>query len=319
MHIKIVGLHAPHAARLQALLGQEHQVEGLPAFPETGELRADVVIANQITAQQAGRLRCRLVQVPGAGTEQVAVQALPPASWVSNVHGHEVPIAEFVVHAILEHMLALWNCPPVLDETAFPRVYAKRPMHDEAAAKTLTLVGYGHIGREVARRARALDMRVIAVTRSGKLPDDGMVDRCVPVARLHDVLPESHVLLLCCPLDESTRGLIGQAELNLLPPNALLVNVARAEVAQEEALYDALAQGRLGRAALDVWYQYPKPGQTELAPSRLPFHQLPNVRCTPHVSALTPGLLERRYRFMAGNILRLHAGEPLQNVVRAAS
>ncbi|MNV78159.1 (S)-sulfolactate dehydrogenase [compost metagenome] len=122
--------------------------------------------------------------------------------------------------------------------------------------------------------------------------------------------------MLCCPLDENTRGLIGARELALLPPQALLINVARAEVVDEQALYEALRDQRLGRAVLDVWYQYPKTGQAPVPPSRWPLHELPNVRATPHISAMTPALLERRYSFMAGNILRLHAGQPLLNVIR---
>lgn len=315
MLIHIVGLHAPNAPRLQALLGEAYRVQGMPSFPATGEA-ADVVVTNAVDAAQAASLRCRLLQVPGAGTEQIAADALPPGCTVANVHGHEVPIAEFTIHAILEHVLALWKLPPLLDETAWPAVYAARPIHGEAAGRTVTLVGHGHIGREVARRARALDMRVVAVTRRGQLgPADG-VDQSVPVSRLAEVLPRSDILVLCCPLDENTRGLIDAAALARLPRDALLVNVARAEVVDEAALYEALRSGRLGRAVLDVWYRYPKPGQASVAPAQHPLHALPNVRATPHISAMTPGLLARRYAFIAENIKRLAAGlEPLNVVV----
>ncbi|CAM3460111.1 Glycerate dehydrogenase [Bordetella sputigena] len=316
MHIRIVGLHAQHAPRLQSLLGAGYRVEAGTAFPDGEEIRCDVVISNQITAEQAARTRCRLFQVPGAGVEQVAVQALPPDSWVCNVHGHEVPIAEFAMHAMLEHALAPWRYPAVLDDAAWPRAYARRALHGEVAGRTLAIVGYGHIGQEVARRAGAFGMKIIALTRGGRPRGDVPVDRHVAIANLADVLPATDVLLLCCPLDDTTRGLIGRRELDMLPSDALLINVARAEVVDEQALYDALEQGRLGRAALDVWYRYPKTGETAIAPSRLPFHQLPNVRATPHISAMTPGLLERRYDFMAANIRRLQAGEPLENVVR---
>jgi phosphoglycerate dehydrogenase-like enzyme len=317
MHIRIVGLHAQHAPRLQSLLGEGYRVEAAAAFPEDEDSHCDVVIANQITAAQAARTRCRLFQVPGAGIEQVAVQALPPDSWVCNVHGHEIPIAEFAMHAVLEHALALWRYPAVLDDAAWPSAYAQRALHGEVAGRTLTIVGYGHIGQEVARRASAFGMSVIAVTRSGQPRGDVAADRYVAVSQLADVMPSSDALLLCCPLDDTTRGLIGRRQLDMLPRDALLINVARAEVVDEQALYDALEQGHLGRAALDVWYRYPKPGDTKVAPSHLPFHQLPNVRATPHISAMTPGLLERRYRFMAANIRHLQAGEPLENVVRA--
>lgn len=318
MQIKIIGLHAPNAPRLRALLGCEHEVEALDVFPATAEVHADAVIANSINAHEAARLRCRLLHVPGAGSEQIALQALPAGTMVCNVHGHEVPIAEFTLHAILEHYLQLWQYPPRLDADAWAHVYWTRPQHEEASGKTLAIVGFGHIGQEIARRARAFGMHVIAVTRSGKPGDADLANEFVPVASLDAVLPRVQSLVLCCPLDDSTRGLIGARELGLLPPGALLVNVARAEVVDEQALYDALHQQRLGRAVLDVWYQYPKKGQPPVPPSRFALHELPNVRATPHISAMTPALLDRRYAFMARNIERLQQGQPPDNVIYRA-
>ncbi|KQP43998.1 2-hydroxyacid dehydrogenase [Pseudorhodoferax sp. Leaf274] len=318
MLIKIVGLHAPNAPRLRALLGAAHEVQALDAFPATGEIHADVVIANAIDADAAARLRCRLVHVPGAGAEQIALADLSAGTTVCNVHGHEVPIAEFTLHAILEHCLQLWQYPARLDAEAFAEVYAARPQHGEAEGRTVAIVGFGHIGQEIARRARAFGMHVVAVTRSGKPAAPELADEAVAVSALDSVLPRADVLVLACPLDEGTRGLIGAQQLALLPAGALLVNVARAEVVDEQALYEALQSRRLGRAALDVWYQYPKKGQPPVAPSRLPIHELPNVRATPHISAITPALLARRYGFMADNIARLQHGQPLRNVIHPA-
>ncbi|WP_218510818.1 2-hydroxyacid dehydrogenase [Variovorax sp. dw_308] len=319
MHIQIVGLHAPNAPRLRELLGPGHEVEALQAFPASGAIQADVVIANSISADEAARLRCRLVHVPGAGSEQVAVATLPSGTTVCNVHGHEVPIAEFALHAILEHFLQLWQYPARLDAEAWAQSYAHRAQHDEADGKTVAILGFGHIGQEIARRARACGMHVIAVTRSGRHGSAELAHEYVAVSALDEVLPRVHVLVICCPLDDSTRGLIGARQLALLPARALLVNVARAEVVDEQALYEALRDHRLGRAVLDVWYQYPKKGQPPVDPSRWPLHELPNVRATPHISAITPALLDRRYRFMAGNIERLQQGQPLLNVIHPAA
>ncbi len=318
MLIKIVGLHAPNAPRLRALLGPEHEVQALESFPAAGEIQADVVISNSLSAEEAARLRCRLVHVPGAGAEQIATQALPTGTTVCNVHGHEVPIAEFTLHAILEHALQLWQYPPRLDAEAWAQSYAQRAQHDEAHGKTLAIVGFGHIGQEIARRARAFGMHVIAITRSGKPGAADLAHETVASSALDAVLPRAHTLVICCPLDDGTRGLIGARQLALLPAGALLVNVARAEVVDEQALYEALNTKRLGRAVLDVWYQYPKKGQSPVPPSRWPLHELPNVRATPHISAITPALLDRRYAFMANNIQRLQQGLALNNVIYQA-
>lgn len=319
MLIKIVGLHAPNAPRLGTLLGPTYEVEALAAFPGAGDIQADVVITNSLAPDEAARLRCRLLQVPGAGIEQIATQALHAGTIVCNVHGHEVPIAEFTLHAILEHCLRLWSYPQRLDADAFAECYAARPQHDEAHGKTVAILGFGHIGQEIARRARAFGMHVVAVTRSGRQGSAELADEFVAVASLDDVLPRVRVLVVCCPLDDDSRGLIGARQLDLLGPQALLVNVARAEIVDEQALYEALRTQRLGRAALDVWYQYPKKGQPPVPPSHWPLHELPNVRATPHISAITPALLERRYGFMARNIERLQQGQPLDNVVYRAT
>ncbi|MDM0109960.1 2-hydroxyacid dehydrogenase [Variovorax sp. J22R24] len=318
MHIQIVGLHAPNAPRLRALLGPGHEVEALLAFPDSGAIHSDVVISNSIGAGEASRLRSRLVHVPGAGWEQIACPSLPSGTTVCNVHGHEVPIAEFTLHAILEHCLRLWQYPAHLDAPAWAQAYANRSQHEEAHGKTLAIVGFGHIGQEIARRARAFGMHVIAVTRSGKKGSADLADEFVPASTLDDVLPRVQCLVICCPLDDSTRGLIGARQLALLPAQSLLVNVARAEVVDEQALYEALRDKALARAVLDVWYQYPKKDQAPVNPSRWPLHELPNVRATPHISAMTPALLDRRYRFMAQNIGRLQQGQPLLNVIYQA-
>ncbi|RZL88684.1 MAG: hypothetical protein EOP82_22160 [Variovorax sp.] len=318
MHIQIVGLHAPNAPRLRALLGPGHEVEALQAFPESGAIHSDVVISNSISADEAARLRCRLVHVPGAGWEQIACPSLPSGTTVCNVHGHEVPIAEFTLHAILEHCLQLWQYPARLDAPAWAQAYADRAQHEEAHGKTLAIVGFGHIGQEIARRTRAFGMHVIAVTRSGKQGSAELANEFIAVSTLDDVLPRIQCLVICCPLDDSTRGLIGARQLALLPAQSLLVNVARAEVVDEQALYEALCNKPLARAALDVWYQYPKKDQAPVNPSRWPLHELPNVRATPHISAITPALLDRRYRFMAQNIERLQQRQPLLNVIYQA-
>lgn len=313
MHIKIVGLHAPHADRLQALLGPAHQVQGLAHYPAEGLIEADVLISNALPAEAAARLRAALVQVPGAGCEQIALAALPSGTKVCNVHGHEVPIAEFTVHALLEHQLQLWKYPAELNAAAFQASYAARPLHDEAMGKHVALLGYGHIGREIALRAKALGMRVTAITRSGRSVPE--VSQSIAVAQLNTLLPDVDALVVCCPLDDSTRGLIGAQQLQLMRKTALLINVARAEVVDEQALYEALSNHRIARAVLDVWYQYPKAGAAAVAPSHYPLWALPNVRATPHISAITPGLLERRYAFMARNIQHLQHAEPLENLV----
>ena len=99
-----------------------------------------------------------------------------------------------------------------------------------------------------------------------------------------------------------------------MKPTAVLVNVARAEIVDEDALYDALAEGAIAGAALDVWYRYPA-GTGPTFPARRPFHELPNVLMTPHVAGWTEGTLEARARLIAENIGRAARGEPPLNLI----
>jgi phosphoglycerate dehydrogenase-like enzyme len=100
-----------------------------------------------------------------------------------------------------------------------------------------------------------------------------------------------------------------------MKPGALLINVARARIVDEDAFYAALKDGHLGGAALDVWWQYPTQAEPDQRPSHRPFHELPNVLITPHCSSATDATAERRWSVVAGNLDRFTRGEQLENVV----
>jgi phosphoglycerate dehydrogenase-like enzyme len=129
------------------------------------------------------------------------------------------------------------------------------------------------------------------------------------------LLAASDCLVICCPLTPETRGLLNGERLAWLKPGTHLINVARAEIVEEQALYAALKTGQLAGAALDVWYRYPLTGDERLLPATLPFHELDNVLMTPHLSAWTHAMIERRWTKMAANLDALAERRPLQNIV----
>jgi phosphoglycerate dehydrogenase-like enzyme len=116
------------------------------------------------------------------------------------------------------------------------------------------------------------------------------------------------------PLTDDTRGIVGAAELAAMRPGAVIVNVGRGPVIDQQALYDALAQKRID-AVIDTWYDYPSKDNPRTQPGRLPFNQLTNLVMTPHMSGWTAGMIRRRQQTMADNIRRLARGEALNNVV----
>jgi len=276
----------------------------------------DVLITLVFTREMAatgGRLK--LVQVPGAGLDRIDRAALGASTALANVYGHEVGIAEYALGAMLALTRQFGRLDAALRrgtwESQWAVGVASPAPWPELAGKTLGILGYGHIGQALARRARAFDMTVLAVRRTPKPDDDALVRG--PEA-LDDVLARADYVVVTLPLSAETRGLLGARELGRMKRGAVLVNVARAEIVHEDALYQALADRTLAGAALDVWYRYPKTAEPT-PPARRPFHELPNVLMTPHVSGWTEGMLEARARLIADNVERVARGEPPLNLI----
>ena len=281
----------------------------------------DVLVTMAFTREMgaaAGRLK--LVQVPGAGLERIDRAALPAGTALANAYGHEVGIAEYVLGAMLALTRGFVRLDAALRRGAWESQWAvgtappPPPPWPELAGKTLGILGYGHIGQALARRARAFDMAICAIRRDvARSAPDGLA-LLGGLEILDEVLRRSDYLAITMPATAATRGLIGEAQLRAMKPTAVLVNVARAEIVDEAALYRALAERAIAAAALDVWYRYPTDAAPTL-PARQPFHTLPNVLMTPHVSAWTEGMLQARARLIAENIRRTARGEPPENLV----
>jgi phosphoglycerate dehydrogenase-like enzyme len=262
--------------------------------------------------------RLRLVQVPGAGLDRIDRDALRPGIQLANVYGHEAGIAEYIIGA----MIALTRSFGRLDaklrqgrwESQWAVGTAAPPLWPELAGKTLCILGFGHIGQALVRRAAAFDMRVCAIRRHAQTEVPAGLLSVGGPELLDDVLQQADYLAIAISLSTATHSLIDDRRLRLMKPTAFLVNVARAEVCDEVALYRALASGRLAGAALDVWYRYPTSAEPA-PPAAQPFHELGNVIMTPHVSGWTEGMLNARTALIADNIERVARGEPLLNVI----
>ncbi|MDH3943753.1 MAG: hydroxyacid dehydrogenase, partial [Anaerolineae bacterium] len=151
--------------------------------------------------------------------------------------------------------------------------------------KTLLILGYGQIGQYAARICRAMGMHIMATKKhleGGQGADE--IAEIHPPEALHDLLPKAEVVLITLPLTEETGGLIGERELEVLPPKAILVNVGRGAIVDQEALFKALKDGTLHAAGLDVWYNYPadEAGRADTSPADFPFRELENVVMSPH-------------------------------------
>src|SRR5581483_5447671 len=144
---------------------------------------------------------------------------------------------------------------------------------------------------------------------------DAEVEAVYPLAELDRMLPECDTVALCTALGPETTGLITAHRLSLMKPTAFLINIARGQVVEEDAVWAALSERKIAGAALDVWWQYPTDVDPTRRGSRHPFHELPNVIVTPHNSGCTGGMVRRRWDEIADNIRRFCAGQPLINIV----
>jgi len=185
----------------------------------------------------------------------------------------------------------------------------------ELAGKTLGILGYGRIGQNVAQRARAFGMNVCAIRRDIRRSSGNELALLGGPDMTDEVMRRSDYVVISMPATPDTIGSIGRKRLGLMKLAAFLINVARAEIIDEDALYEALAQRSIAGAALDVWYRYPREAGST-APATRPFHELPNVLMTPHVSGWTAGMIEARAKLIAENIRRISCGETPLNLVR---
>jgi phosphoglycerate dehydrogenase-like enzyme len=183
-----------------------------------------------------------------------------------------------------------------------------RPRPREVAGATVVLVGLGSIGREIAKRASALGMRVIAVREH---PEKGSVPGVAEVlgpAQLDDALPQADFVVLATPITAETRNLINASRLARMKSDASLINVGRGPLVDEAALAVALRTHKIGGAALDVFEKEPLPESS-------PLWALENVLITPHTAAVTESLWERHHALIAENLRRYLTEQPLLAVV----
>jgi len=258
--------------------------------------RADVIVGGSIPMEQWPSIpRLKLFQIPWTGFNFTSPERMPDGIPVANCFQHESAIAEYVMLAMLEWQIGLREIDDRFRREGWGGRYpAGGLFHNEIRDKTLGIYGYGHIGRAVARRAKAFDMRVMGIRRS-KLPCPAELDWLGTPEQFSEMLAVSDFLLLACDLNDH--------------------NISRGGVVDELALFQALQSRSIGGAIIDVWYNYNAPGKEEVWPANHPFQDLDNVILSAHESGWTEAQLKRRWEFVANNIRRIERGEAAENIV----
>ncbi len=224
---------------------------------------------------------------------------------ISNAHAQAPAIADY----ILSQVLAEWH--PIKDQRAAQagHVWTRLTFREIAESEWL-IVGYGHIGRETARRAKAFGARVVGVRRT--LGPDPYADAIAPFSELPKLLPQADIVVLAAPLNGTTQRMADAGFFAAMKKGAVLVNVGRGGLVAEHDLLPALDRDRPALAILDVF-------EVEPLPQESPFWDHPKIRVTAHCSAATAAMLDRVDQLFVENTARYVKGEPLLNEVNAST
>jgi phosphoglycerate dehydrogenase-like enzyme len=280
----------------------------------------DILVAGRPTEEQLNASpNLHTVVIPWAGVsdETLKLMRAYPNISLHNLHHNASATAETAL------MLMLTAAKQILPIERRFREHDWTTRYGPSSAvgldgKTILILGFGHVGQRVARACQAMGMKIIAIRRNTSTPalEDIQVE-VFPPSELHKLLPQANVLMVTLPLTGETEGMIGEEEINLLPPNAILVNVGRGPVVDQAALYHALRDGQLHSAGIDVWYNYPQDeeSRTNTPPADFPFHELENVVMSPHRGGGAMDVEVLRMRHLARLLNAAANGEPIPNQV----
>lgn len=257
---------------------------------------------------EAGR-RLAVVGRAGVGVDNIDVEAATRRGVVV-VNTPEANTVSAAEHTLALMLAVARRIPWAHHSLAVERRWERRPfMGVQLAGKTLGLIGLGRIGSEVARRARAFGMAVVAY--DPYVTPERAAEVGVELLELEALLARSDFISIHCPLTARTRHLLNAERLRLVRPGAYLINCARGGIVDEEALAEALREGRLAGAALDVFAEEP--------PRQSPLFGLPNVVMTPHLGASTQEAQAGAALAVAEEVLRVLAGELPRHAVNVPS
>ena len=287
--------------------------------------RADVLVAmswgksmwggtDKIIVPETRNLK--LLHIPGAGIDGIDFSKLPKECKVCNVYEHEITIAEYCVANILN-----WQTNMIKIHNNFKNLNWKDSLifsgvpHSELNNKKIGILGYGRIGKEVAKRLKPFDVELVGFTRINR-KKDRYLNKIYSSKKLSEIVSSLDFLILACPLTSETKNIINNKILKLMKKESVIINIARGGVVKEKDIYDSLKSNKIGGAIIDTWFNYPKSKKDkDLKPSKYNFHKLSNVIMTPHISAWSLDMIVRRANIINKNIENLYYKRKLLNQV----
>ncbi|MDX1413723.1 MAG: NAD(P)-dependent oxidoreductase [Candidatus Promineifilaceae bacterium] len=240
-----------------------------------------------------------------------------PSVSVHNLHFNAQPVAELAVALLLAAAKSIIPYDNSLRRHDWSMRY--KPPHPTPLLGSMTalILGYGQIGRQIAKICSAFDMKILATRNNPMQSSDQYASEIHPPQSLTELLPLANTLIISLPLTPQTDNLIDAPELALLKSGSILVNIGRGKIVNEAALYEALLSGRLYAAGLDVWYNYPpdKASRSDTPASSYPFHELENVVMSPHRAGSSAESDRLRMSHLATLLNAVAEGKPVPNRV----
>ena len=291
-----IGPELPQPAEFEILVGGRPSMEELSASPNLHSL-----------------------VIPWAGLPVVTRDKLVdfPQISVHNLHHNASMTAEMAMMLLLSAARFLIPYDRSLRANDWSIRYKPNPSMS-LAGKTALVLGFGRIGRRVARVLQAMDMHVIATRRHPTQDHEDGVEIHGP-DELHDLLPRANVLIITLPETAETQGMISTEEIAAMPQGSILINVGRGPIVDQYALYDALKSGHLRAAGADVWYNYPPSAEEtkNVPPADVPFNKLDNFIMSPHCGGRTSETEPLRMIHLASLLNTAARGEKMPNKVVA--
>ena len=287
-------------------------IDWIRKYDELREKITDIDII--ITGMRPKFLECakrlKFIQTLSAGVDQFNIDQLSKRGiLLASAKGCNArAVAEHVFALILAWEKRILELSSTLKEGKWIS-YSKRTFLGDLEGKNMLIIGFGNIGRCVAEIAKAFNIKVFGVAQKSRI-EDGV--RVYTREKLKELLSIADYVVVALPLTPSTRSFIGRDELRSMKRSAFLVNVARGPVIDEKALYEALTDGWIAGAGLDVWWKYPPHPDF---PSGYNIHKLPNVIATPHKAGWTKNARKKCLKFAAENVARFVRGEKPLNLV----
>ncbi|RSD24068.1 D-2-hydroxyacid dehydrogenase [Mesobacillus subterraneus] len=235
--------------------------------------------------------RLKWIMVMSAGLDKMPFQACKKRNiLVTNVRGiHKIPMAEFTIGMMLQHvkqMKTLW-------ENEKNRTWERKLPMGELYGKTLLILGIGAIGGEVARLAKAFNMRTIGVNRSGSQAD--WADKIYTMDNFEAALPEADFIVSVLPSTKDTKHFLNKSHFEKMKDTAVFLNIGRGDLVKDDVLLAVLQEKKIAHAYLDVFY-------TEPLGEKHPFWDMDNVTVTPHISSLTKNYMPRSFEIFKNNL-----------------